>query len=137
MNEKSHLKLLMVFLNTVWKVCLTVNFLWKLATNGIVLVPGLVWSGTSLAFAIGIGLVLTLFNYLLGDRVILPQTNNTFASTVDFLLSFSLLWIACLVFGQPFSLTGLFLTSFALSVVEYLYHSYLLRQSIEHTRQPG
>ncbi|WP_134684516.1 DUF2512 family protein [Brevibacillus migulae] len=113
------------------------KLLWKFLGNGIVVIPGLIWSGTSLAFAVGAAVVLTLFSYALGDRLILPQTTNTFATTADFLLTFSLLWIACLVFGQPFRLTGIFLTSFALSVVEYYYHSYLLRKSLDHTRQPG
>lgn len=113
------------------------HLFWKWATNGIIIIPGLIWSGTSLAFALGTALLLALFSYGWGDRYLLPRTNNTFAATVDFLLSFSLLWIACLAFGQPFSLTGIFLTSFALSVMEYFFHSYLLRQSMEHTRQPG
>ncbi|NGQ93805.1 DUF2512 family protein [Brevibacillus sp. SYP-B805] len=113
------------------------NLLWKLAANGIIVIPGLLWSGTTLPFAVWAFLGLSLFSYLVGDRVILPKTNNTFASFADFLLSFSLLWTASIVFLQTFSLSGLFLTSFALSVVEYLYHSYLLRQSIDHTRQPG
>jgi len=115
----------------------SLKLLWKLIGNGILVIPGLIWSGTTLPFAVGTAVILTLFSYALGDRVILPQTNNTFATTADFLLTFSLLWIACLVFGQPFRLTGIFLTSFVLSVFEYFYHSYLLRLSIDHTRQPG
>jgi hypothetical protein len=113
------------------------NILWKLVANGVVVIPGLLWSGTSLAFAFWTSVALSLFSFLLGDLVVLPRTNNTFASTVDILLSFPFLWIACIVFMQRFNLTGLFLTSFALSVVEYFYHSYLLRRSIDHTRQPG
>lgn len=113
------------------------NLLIKLLVNGIIVVPGLLWAGTSFPFALATGLFLTLFSYLLGDRYILPRTNNTFASTADLLLNFSLLWVACVVFFQPFRLTALFLTSFVLAVAEYWFHGYLWRQSADHSRNPG
>jgi hypothetical protein len=105
--------------------------------NGIIAVPGLAWSGTSLTFALVTSAAVTLISYALGDLVILPRTNNTFASTADFLLVFSMFWIACVVFFQPFRLSGLFLTTFAISVAEYFFHDYLQRQGVPHTKHPG
>ena len=113
------------------------SLVWKLLLNGIIVVPGLLWSNTSLPFSLVTSVVLTLFAYVVGDLVILPRTNNTFASLADFLLSFSLLWVASVVFLQPFSLSGLFLTAFALSVVEYFYHDYLQRNGTHHSKHPG
>lgn len=113
------------------------NIVLKLLLNGIVAVPGLLWSGTSLTFALWTSLFVTLFSYVLGDLVILPKTNNTFASTADFLLTFALLWAACIVFAQPFRLSGVFLTSFAISVLEYFYHDHLQRHGVHHSRHPG
>jgi hypothetical protein len=113
------------------------NILLKLIFNGVVAVPGLLWSGTSLTFALLTSIFVTLFAYVLGDLVILPKTNNTFASTADFLLTFSLLWIASVVFFQPFRLSGLFLTAFAISVVEYFFHDYLQRRGVHHSKHPG
>lgn len=113
------------------------TILLKLLANGIVAVPGLLWSGTSLMFAIVTSVVLSLVSYVLGDLVILPKTNNTFASVADLLLSFALLWVLCTIFYQAFSLAGLFLTSFAISVVEVFYHDYLQREGAHHSKHPG
>jgi hypothetical protein len=115
----------------------SLNILWKLVLNGIITVPGLTWSGTSLAFALFTSVAVTLISYALGDLIILPRTNNTFASTADFLLGFSMFWIACVVFFQPFRLSGLFLTAFAISVAEYFFHDYLQRRGVHHTKHPG
>lgn len=113
------------------------SLVWKILLNGIIAVPGLLWSNTSLLFALVTSIVLTLLAYGLGDLVILPRTNNTFASLADFLLSFSLLWAASVMFMQPFSLSGIFLTAFALSVVEYFFHDYLQRSGAHHSKHPG
>jgi membrane protein HdeD len=113
------------------------NILLKLLVNGIIAVPGLLWSGTSLSFALVTSAVVSLVAYGLGDAVILPRTNNTFASTADFALVFSLFWLAAFVFAQPFRLSGLFLTAFAISVAEYFFHDYLQRHGVHHTKHPG
>lgn len=115
----------------------TLYLISKILGNGVILVSGLLWSGTSIPFALTASLLLTFLSYTLGDRIILLRTTNAFASTAEFSLSFSLLWIACLLFSQRFSLSGLFFTSFALATVDYMYHSYLLRVRIQETRQPG
>jgi hypothetical protein len=115
----------------------SLNILLKLVINGVIAVPGLLWSGTSLAFALLTSVAVTLISYALGDLVILPRTNNTFASTADFILTFAMLWLACVVFFQPFRLSGLFLTAFAISVAEYFFHDYLQRHGVHHTKHPG
>jgi hypothetical protein len=108
----------------------------KLFLFMVIGMPGLIWSGTSLPFAFWTALVLSLISYGI-DLVILSRTNNTFATTTDFLLLFALLWVAGTVFAQPFSLSGIFLLSFILSVTEYIYHDYLQRNSPHHSRHPG
>lgn len=113
------------------------SILVKLLSNGIIAVPGLIWSGTSASFALVASVAISLISYLIGDLYILPRTNNTFASTADFGLSFALLWLSCALFVAAYSLTGLFLTAFALSVVEYFYHNYLLHRGAHHTKHPG
>lgn len=113
------------------------NILLKLLLNGVVAVPGLLWSGTSLMFALITSLLLTLASYVLGDLAILPRTNNTFASFSDFILTFSLLWAACTIFYQPYRLSGLFLTAFAVSVVEFFFHNYLQKRGVHHSKHPG
>lgn len=113
------------------------SLVWKLLLNGIIAVPGLVWSNTSLFFALVTSIVFALLSYGVGDLVILPRTNNTFASLADFLLGFSFFWAASVVFFQPFSFSGLFLTAFALSVAEYFFHDYLQRHGVHHSKHPG
>lgn len=113
------------------------NIFLKLLINGLIGVPGLWWSGTSLGFALATSIVVSVIAYALGDAVILPRTNNTFASMADFLLVFALFWLSCSVFAQPYRLAGLFLTSFALSVAEYFFHDYLQRHGVHHTKHPG
>ncbi len=113
------------------------NLLIKFLVNGIIAVPGLLWSGTSLWFSLLATVAFTLLAYGMGDVVILPRTNNTFAAVSDFVLAFAFFWAASVVFLQPFRLSGLFLTSFALSVAEYVYHGYLQRAGTHHSKHPG
>lgn len=114
-----------------------VNILLKLLVNGIIAVPGLFWSGTSLGFAFLVSIIGSLLAYALIDAYILPRTNNTFASTADFLFVFAFFWVSSYVFAQPFVLSGLLLTAFVLTVVEYFYHSYLQHHGVHHSKHPG
>jgi hypothetical protein len=93
------------------------SILIKLLSNGIIAVPGLMWSGTSLSFALVTSVVISLISYVAGDLFILPRTNNTFASTADFGLAFALLWLSCALFAVPYRLSGIFLTAFASTAV--------------------
>ncbi|MGC5328735.1 DUF2512 family protein [Brevibacillus sp. SYSU BS000544] len=111
--------------------------LWKLLLTSAVVVPGLIWSNTSLLFAILSSIALSFLSFWLGDLMILPKTNNTFASTADFIMAFGFLWAAAVTFVQPYLLSGIFLTSFALSVVEYFFHDYLQRHGVHHSKHPG
>ncbi|USG67648.1 YndM family protein [Brevibacillus ruminantium] len=113
------------------------SILLKLLANGIVAVPGLIWSGTSLMFALVASVIISLISYMIGDLYLLPRTNNTFASTADFGLSFVLFWLSCAMFAQPFRLSGIFLTAFAIAIVEYFYHNYLQHRGVHHSKHPG
>lgn len=111
--------------------------LWKLILTSIIVVPGLVWSNTSYLFAILVSVAWSFLSFWLGDTIILAKTNNTFASTADFILAFGFLWAAAATFWQPYLLSGIFLTSFAVSVVEYFFHDYLERNGVHHSKHPG
>ncbi|GAA4715958.1 DUF2512 family protein [Brevibacillus fulvus] len=113
------------------------NILLKLLGNGIVAVPGLIWSGTGFGFAAITSVLVSLISYLVGDRLLLPKTNNMFASLADLLLSFLLFWAITFLFYEWFSLNGIFLTAFAVAIVEYFYHAYLQRQGTHHSKHPG
>ncbi|WNC12716.1 DUF2512 family protein [Brevibacillus brevis] len=113
------------------------NILIKLLVNGIIGIPGLYWSGTSLTFAVVTSVVVSLIAYALGDALILPKTNNTFATTADFIMVFALFWISSYVFLQPYRLSGILLTAFVIAVAEYFYHDYLQRRGVHHTKHPG
>lgn len=113
------------------------NILIKLLVNGIIGIPGLMWSGTSLTFAVLTSIAVSLISYAVGDAMILPRTNNTFATTADFLMVFALFWISSYLFGQPYSLSGILLTSFVITAAEYFYHSYLQHRGVHHSKHPG
>ncbi|KQL45236.1 hypothetical protein AN963_22640 [Brevibacillus choshinensis] len=113
------------------------NILIKLLVNGIIGIPGLWWSGTSLTFAVLTSIVVSLISYAVGDAIILPRTNNTFATTADFIMVFALFWISSYVFAQPYQLSGILLTSFVIAVAEYFYHSYLQHRGVHHSKHPG
>ncbi|GED30733.1 DUF2512 family protein [Brevibacillus centrosporus] len=113
------------------------NILIKLLVNGIIAVPGLWWSGTSLTFAVLTSIVVSLIAYALGDALILPKTNNTFATTADFIMVFALFWISSYVFAQPYHLPGILLTAFVVTVAEYFFHSYLQHHGVHHSKHPG
>lgn len=115
----------------------SLNILLKLLINGIIAVPGLWWSGTSLSFALLTSAIVSLLSYALGDAVILPRTNNTFATTADFVMVFALFWFLSYAFAQPYQLPGILLTAFAISVVEFFFHDYLQRRGVHHSRHPG
>ncbi|MBG9944946.1 DUF2512 family protein [Brevibacillus formosus] len=112
------------------------NIVLKLLFNGIIAIPGLWWSGTSLMFAVLASVIVSLLGYIL-DLTILPRTNNTFASSADFLFVYASLWLGCYLFGQTISLSGLLLTAFAITVVEYFFHGYLQRHGVHHSKHPG
>lgn len=113
------------------------NIIIKLLINGVIAIPGLWWSGTSLTFAIVTSVVVSLIAYGLGDLLILSNTNNTFATTADFLLVFALFWGACALFNQTYLLSGILVTTFAIGVVEYFFHSYLQHKGVHHSKHPG
>lgn len=115
----------------------SLNILLKLLLNGIIAVPGLLWSGTSLAFALTASIIGSLLAYALIDAFILPRTNNTFASTADFLFVFAFFWASCYAFAQSYALSGVLLTAFVITVVEYFYHSYLQHRGVHHSKHPG
>lgn len=113
------------------------TILLKLLFNGLIAIPGLIWSGASRPFAFWTGIALALFSYAVGDLMLLRRTNNTFASMSDFILSFAFLWAACALFFQPVQLPGLFLTAFVLSVAEYFWHDYLQLKGTHHSKHRG
>jgi len=72
-------------------------------------------------------LVLTLVAYVIGDLFILRRMGNFAASLGDFVLSLGLLWVMSFLFidTEMNRLTAAFISSFAIAVMEALFHLYI------------
>jgi hypothetical protein len=74
-----------------------------------------------------ISVITTAVSYFIGDRYILPRTNNLMASLADFVLGFVTLAVLASFFvftDMPVVLASLF-ASFILAVTEPLLHAYI------------
>ncbi|WP_054788196.1 DUF2512 family protein [Gracilibacillus dipsosauri] len=73
-----------------------------------------------------ITLVLGVLSYILGDRIILPRTNNTVATISDFVLSFVVIYLMtdALTVGDDV-LQATLISSIALTIFEYFFHKYV------------
>ncbi|MBM7553120.1 YndM family protein [Thalassobacillus pellis] len=70
-----------------------------------------------------ITVVLGLLSYVIGDRMILPRTNNTMASVADFGLAFVVIYFMgdALTFGGDL-FTATIISSAAVTIAEYFFH---------------
>lgn len=82
-----------------------------------------------------IALFLGFVSYLSGDMLVLPRTNNITASLADFGLSFVILWVFVLTQTRndfpPFA--AALLSAACLTVFEYFFHRYLLKNVLDET----
>ena len=69
--------------------------------------------------------VLTAVAYIIGDLLILPNTNNTAAAIADAGLTFIIVWVLnSLLTRAPIDLAGLLLVSLVIGAAEYFFHKY-------------
>jgi hypothetical protein len=103
------------------------KFLWKTAADGIVVVSLLLWF-TEATFwgAVLTSVALSAIAYLLGDRIVLPASNNIIATVADGLLAFLFLWLVAYFSNWTLTFTELTAIVILLGFVEYVFHLYLL-----------
>jgi len=104
------------------------RFMYKMIVNAIVIVPLLMWFTEATFWSSFIsGIVLSVVAYILGDQIILRLGNNTVATLADAALTFIYFWLVADWMNWSLSIGELIVLTFALGVVEYLYHRYLGR----------
>ncbi|HZG56613.1 DUF2512 family protein [Paenibacillus sp.] len=102
------------------------KFLLKALLNGVIVVPLLLWFGTVTFWeAVAAAVVLSVIAYFLGDRVILPATNNLTATIADFGLTFVYVWAVGSFLFWNVSLGETFWIALGVAAVELLFHTML------------
>ncbi|WP_158299225.1 DUF2512 family protein [Paenibacillus antri] len=102
------------------------RFLLKALLNGVIVVPLLLWFGTVMFWeAVAAAVVLTVIAYFIGDRVILPATNNLTATIADFGLTYVYVWMVGAFLGWNVSLGETFWIALGVAAVELLFHTML------------
>ncbi|MDA2067964.1 YndM family protein [Bacillus cereus] len=85
-----------------------------------------------------ITLVLCAAAYLIGDLLILPRTNNTVATIIDFGLAFVVIWLMSenLTYGDDELIMSL-IAAIGVALFEYMFHRYLSKNILSDrlTRQ--
>ncbi|RFU60974.1 YndM family protein [Peribacillus glennii] len=82
--------------------------------------------GLSITSVLLITVTLNVIEYIVGDLIILPKTNNTVATMADFGLALILIWFMVdnvATFRNPFY--GALVASFVLAMFEYFFHKYM------------
>lgn len=102
------------------------KFLLKMLLNGVVVVPLLLWmsDATFLEAAVS-AVILSVIAYALGDRFILPATNNTVATIADFGLTYVYLWMVGSFLFWGLTLGEAFWIALGVAVVEIWFHTLL------------
>lgn len=73
-----------------------------------------------------ITLVLGVISYIIGDRMILPKTNNTTATLADFGLAFLVIWwMSNTLTTMENTFTMSLIAALGVAVFEYLFHKYM------------
>ncbi|QQZ11134.1 YndM family protein [Heyndrickxia vini] len=91
---------------------------------------GLIY-GMSIQSVILITAVIGVISYIIGDKLLLPRTNNVVATSVDFGLSFLIIW-SIVSYGNLDNYRTLFWASIVgglgVALCEYFFHIYLYRR---------
>jgi len=83
--------------------------------------------GNSVLEVLAIALALTALNYILGDLMILPATNNLIASIADGLMAALVTYIIALIFPAiTVSFLSLLILGVLIAAAEYFLHIYLM-----------
>jgi hypothetical protein len=110
------------------------KFVIKALLNSLVVVPLLLWfTEASFAAAVVTSLLLSIVAYFIGDQMILRFTSNAIATLADAVLAFAFLWMAADMQGWSLSMSELISIVILLGFVEYLLHSWLIRDDNKRT----
>jgi hypothetical protein len=94
--------------------------------NGIIAVPLVLWlSNAGFVEAAVAAVILSVIAYILGDRFILPATNNTVATIADFGLAYVYFWVVSSFLFWDLSLGEVFWIALGVAVVELWFHTTL------------
>ncbi|GIP38930.1 hypothetical protein J31TS4_22100 [Paenibacillus sp. J31TS4] len=106
------------------------KLLWKLLGNGAIVVLFLMWfTEASFLGSLAAAVVLTLIAYVLGDRIILKNTNNMVATVSDAVLAAVYLYAVAVYAGWSLSFGELITIVAVLGLFEYFFHFYLMRDA--------
>lgn len=83
--------------------------------------------GMSFGNVFFISLVLSLASYIIGDLIVLPRTNNTFATAADFGLAFLVIWfmVENVTYGSTVVIS--LLAAAGVSLFEVFFHRFLAK----------
>ena len=107
------------------------KFVIKWVLNGIIVTSLLMWYG-DVGFwpAFIAASLLTVIAYLLGDQVLLRNTNNIVATISDFLLAAVYLGVVEYFYDWGLSFGEIGVISALVAVAEWVYHRYVLGQEL-------
>lgn len=102
------------------------SFIIKLLLNGVIAIPMLMWLAEIPFFtAMVASVLLTIVAYFIGDRFVLPESYNAFATYVDTLLAFGFLWWASVLFDWALTASEALAIAVLIGLAEVLFHRYL------------
>jgi uncharacterized membrane protein YvlD (DUF360 family) len=102
------------------------KFLIKCVINGIIAVPLLLWFTIAGFWEVVIAaLALCVVSYIIGDRMILPATNNTVATISDFGLAYAFFWAVGSIMNWNLTLGEVFWVALGVTAVEMWFHTTL------------
>lgn len=103
---------------------LIVKFLLTLAATYIAFQ---LFDNNSFGWVLGVSILGTILNYVIGDLYILPSFGNLFASIADGALAAIIAWLmGAMVRGNNIGTSSVMLFGFLVAVAEYFFHRYLL-----------
>lgn len=107
---------------TTW--ALLVKFL---LTMGAALIAFQMFDNNSFGWILGVSLIGTVLNYLIGDLYVLPNFGNLVASIADGgLAAITASLMGAMVAGNNTGTSSLMVFGLLVAVVEYFFHRYLL-----------
>ncbi|WP_055108316.1 DUF2512 family protein [Paenibacillus ihumii] len=111
-----------ILIKTVWS-CLILVGLFMLTSNASFF--------ASLLSALG----LAAFSFLLVDLFVLPRATNALATMIDAVLAYLFIWALAANNGWSMTLPEVLTITLVLTVFEYFYHDWLIKNGIQRDRQ--
>lgn len=88
--------------------------------------------GMTFGYVLFITVVLSIGSYIAGDLIILPKTNNKFATASDVGLAFIVIWLMGIPYGYSIgtmAITAL-IAAPVIGVFEFFFHSYIANKEL-------